>query len=402
MFCISLAKGNRGFFSPLLPRSSAPLLIFILLLIACGRGMRIDKSVSLGGTAPSSGEPISVGWFSLGGDFQRTGFYPQGITPPLQLIWKTRTPAVSGKSLTVVDGIIYLATQTGEVLSLRLADGKKQGGLKGKEGLVFGPTFSDGLLLWGTSQGKYTFTAYDLRRGRRLWQMNEGLIEACPAVAGGRVFIPSLDKHLICLRLSDGEVLWTFKTAKPSRSSPALGSGLVVWGDDAGWVYAVDALTGQMEWKLKTGGAVFSAPCILDSMVLVGSLDGTLCSLKLMTGESRWRFPTGSPIFGGAAAGKDRVVFGTVDGGLYALGAKSGELLWFFQTEGPINLPPVIADSLIFVVIGSGRLMVLGLSGGDLLWEYSTEGRPISAPAIYGNNIFCADDRGYIYAFRGE
>jgi len=70
------------------------------------------------------------------------------------------------------------------------------------------------------------------------------------------------------------ELVWTFKTDVRNvgfGSSPAVAGGVVYVGSLDNWLYALDAETGQEKWRFKTDGEVYSSPAVAGGMVYVGS-----------------------------------------------------------------------------------------------------------------------------------
>lgn len=53
-------------------------------------------------------------------------------------------------------------------------------------------------------------------------------------------------------------VKWKFKTGRVVEawfSSPSVSGGVIYFGSDDGYLYALNAQTGELKWKFKTGGA---------------------------------------------------------------------------------------------------------------------------------------------------
>ncbi len=71
--------------------------------------------------------------------------------------------------------------------------------------------------------------------------------------------------------IKTGQEKWKFKTGDQVASSPAVSDGVVYFGSDDSYLYAVDIKTGQEKWKFKTGDEVFSSPAISDGVVYFGS-----------------------------------------------------------------------------------------------------------------------------------
>src|SRR5580765_2106596 len=56
--------------------------------------------------------------------------------------------------------------------------------------------------------------------------------------------------------------LWSFKTGRSVKSSPAIEGGKVFVGSDDGILYALDFVTGKKLWEFKTGDSVESSPLV--------------------------------------------------------------------------------------------------------------------------------------------
>jgi len=112
---------------------------------------------------------------------------------------------------------------------------------------------------------------------------NTERVNASPAVWDG-VAVAPMDNGAVygVEALQTGKVLWTFKTGKANRSSPAIAakSGFVYFGSRDGKLYALDAKTGDKAWEFATGGPVDSSPWPADGVIYVGSDDGHIYALK--------------------------------------------------------------------------------------------------------------------------
>ena len=86
---------------------------------------------------------------------------------------------------------------------------------------------------------------------------------------------------------------WRFQTDGRIRSSAALVNGVVYFGSDDGYLYAVKAGDGTLVWKLKTGGAVSSSPAVEKELVYFMSRDGVFRTVETKSGNVRWTFATG-------------------------------------------------------------------------------------------------------------
>jgi alcohol dehydrogenase (cytochrome c) len=234
------------------------------------------------------------------------------------------------------------------------------------------PLVADGVMY--VTEAKSRVAALDLRTGRSLWRYEPRipkdvrLIGFGPANRGvalldDRVFVGTLDAHLVALDAASGAVRWDVKVADNAlgysiTSAPLAIDGLVligVSGGEAGirgFVDAYDAKTGTRAWRFhtipgpgepghdswggdswKTGGA---------PTWLSGSYDRDL-------GLVYWGVGNPAPDWNGDGRPGDNLYSCSV----VALDAKTGRLRWHFQFtphdthDWDANQVPVLADAAI-------------------------------------------------------
>ena len=150
---------------------------------------------------------------------------------------------------------------------------------------------------------------------------------------------------------------WRFQTGGRIRSSAALANGVLYFGSDDGYLYALKAGDGAPVWKLKTGGAVASSPAVAKGLVYLTSRDGVFRAVETRSGNVKWTLTTGPelPFQGGfdwflssPVLSDESVVFGAGDGLVYALDASSGKTQWKFKTAGRVRATPAIANGIVY------------------------------------------------------
>ena len=232
-------------------------------------------------------------------------------------------------------------------------------------------------------------------------------------------------------------VKWKFPTGDRIVSSPVHKDGVIYFGGDDGYIYAVDAADGRQRWKRKTDGPVPATPAIDGDTLYVGSYDGKFYALDARTGALRWKFTTegerrfeakglhgmlpknqtiadafdvflSSPV---VAAGI--VYFGSGDGHVYALDAKSGELRWKFRTGDVVHASPAYADGVVFFGSWDSYFYAVDARTGQERWRFhGGEDQVIhnqvgfqSSPAVIDGVVYtgCRDSNLYaIDAFTGK
>ncbi len=84
----------------------------------------------------------------------------------------------------------------------------------------------------------------------KLWGRQLGGMLTQPVVADGKVFVASVDTHVVsALDAENGRVLWTFTAGARVDSSPTFYRGLTIFGSRDGSLYCLDANTGELVWK---------------------------------------------------------------------------------------------------------------------------------------------------------
>ncbi len=82
------------------------------------------------------------------------------------------------------------------------------------------------------------------------WSANVGGRLSPPVVAGGTVFVASIDEHrVIALNADDGKELWDFIAGGRVDTPPTVYEGLVLFGSADGWVYCLREGDGKLVWR---------------------------------------------------------------------------------------------------------------------------------------------------------
>lgn len=287
------------------------------------------------------------------------------------------------------------------------------------------PLVVDGVL-YGTGQNNRAF-ALDARTGRAIWRYRRTLPEKLQlccgrvnrgfAILGNRLFMATLDGHVIALDTRTGNLLWDVAAGDPARgysftSAPLAVKNAVIVGVSGGeygirgFIDAYDVSTGRRLWRFatvpaarrpgqgswagsswKTGGA---------PAWLTGTYDPELNLLY---------WPTGNPApsdYGGERSGDN-----LYSDSLLALDPDNGKLVWHFQftphdlydydaTEIPVLIDAPWRGRLRKLVVQANRngfLYVLDRTDGRFLgarpfgkvtWAKSIapNGRPVLNPEI--------------------
>ena len=184
------------------------------------------------------------------------------------------------------------------------------------------------------------------------------------------------ERALVCLKASDGEIVWKvplrWNPWGPPSIASADGKTRVLVGcssirfdpatlDGArGEVVAVDLDSGRMAWRREVPGGVLS-PVAIDPTGSIGvftATDGVVRGVDIATGRLVWSSAAGGPLFAGVAIAGLTVYSVDLDGRIRALDLRDGSrMLWSLDigTHPSVKLPGRVFAS---PVCAGGRLYV--------------------------------------------
>lgn len=161
--------------------------------------------------------------------------------------------------------------------------------------------------------------------------------------------------------------------ALPSVSGGVQEGDIVIFADEAGMIYGLDAVSGTKKWEFKTEGKIFSTPSVSGDFVVVGSSDNNIYCLNPENGKLRWKFPCAKSVLGSANIFKETVYIGASDGVFRAINLKTGKLVWEYDKMKSfvVSRPYVDKDQ---VVLGDWGNCLYSFSpkNGKVQWIWKT------------------------------
>jgi outer membrane protein assembly factor BamB len=227
---------------------------------------------------------------------------------------------------------------------------------------------------------------------RRIWTFHgRALLEFPPAVAYGRIFLPTFDGRFYALRADDGRVVWSRHAGRCGWASPAVsryvvyvtfvGSSECHHPRRGGQLDAYAAATGALRWRRELGPTE-SSPLVVGTAVVVGDWDGNVWAIDARTGRTRWRTRLDGAVKGSLARAGRRLFIGTYGGSVYALGARTGVVLWRSGGHGQFYSSPAAAYGRVFIGSLDEGVYAFGQATGDVLWTRPTGGYVYASPAV--------------------
>jgi outer membrane protein assembly factor BamB len=246
------------------------------------------------------------------------------------------------------------------------------------------------------------------------WEAEIGPTHWAPILVNGLIVVGNAAGVVVALDGRTGTERWRFQAAQGLTTdgfngSAAAADGLV-FVSDRSTIYALDASTGGQRWSAP-GPTKGSRPLVVDGVVYLGTIGGAL-GLDETTGRVVWQWAGPQ----GAAATMGPVVDGVAylssrsDGRLYAIDTHDGSEHWHVQTIGlAVGSSEVVGDT-VFVGTNQagangavGQVYAVDRSSGRVRWQFggSRGGQIVPGPARDGV-LYLSSETDGIYAVRDD
>ncbi|MEK7627856.1 MAG: PQQ-binding-like beta-propeller repeat protein [Patescibacteria group bacterium] len=199
------------------------------------------------------------------------------------------------------------------------------------------------------------------------------------------------------------------------KSTPALDTHRLFYGNDAGVFRALNQATGTVAWEYTIGAhapgkGILSSPLISGHTVFFGAYDGNVYALDTTNGNRRWINRDADWIGSSPALAKSLgfifigLEFGLLRrrGGISAIDIHSGKTIWTARSTHLTHASPLYVEKKEIVFIGgnNGTLSAYQATSGTLLWKFQTGGDIKMAPAYdeKRNLVFAASMDSKLYA----
>ena len=316
--------------------------------------------------------------------------------------WTFASSGAYSSSPVVVDNVVYLTDNAGNVNALDVGSGH---------------------LRWHTKLANAVMSAPISARG--LVYVGEGNEDATTYAVRGHVQVGLVRNALVALDAQTGNVRWRFPLRGTGMPTAALVDGMLLHHDGSGDLIALDAMTGVVRWRRNiqsassmsavapvAAGVVASAGLFPNMVIAVGAADGATRWTKRFSaahsgiGDCPLAFD-GANLYGTYLAAIDK----PVDPGVrarhhvYALRASDGALVWDRALE--MGDAPVRNEAAIPIVVGNvvydgsaiGAYMhALDAKTGRVLWTHATRGEVKGAPVLVDGTLYFGDLHGYLWA----
>ncbi|HEX3846180.1 MAG TPA: outer membrane protein assembly factor BamB [Steroidobacteraceae bacterium] len=317
-------------------------------------------------------------------------------------------PAVDG-------GVVFAASDKGEVLAVSLDTGKNVWIKKLKLPLSAGPSAGQGMVVLGSSKG--VLVALDAASGKELWRahVNSELLSA-PAIGEKVVAMRSVDGRLHGFDRSSGKELWSVEQQVPRLSlrgtaTPIIAKDVAISGFDNGKVMAVSLTSGDTVWDTALASPrgrteldrLVDIDCEVHTVgenVFAVGFQGRSAMLALDSGQIWWAHEMSS--YRGMAVDEENLYVTQADGIVVAMRQRDGSEIWRNQKMKLRRLStPVLTSTAVVVADFEGYLHWMDKGTGQLVArERIAKERVSNAPVAAGDTVVVMTDRGKLAAYR--
>jgi outer membrane protein assembly factor BamB len=352
-------------------------------------------------------------WSSFRGDPANTGVAACKLPEKLVKLWKFDAGETIESTPAIVGNRVYLGTEKGRLLALKLEDGTLAWEYKARGAISAAPCVAGGKIFVGDEAG--WFHAVEEQTGKPLWSLQTRDKIMSSAIAPGNdadtVLVGSYDRRLLCLETATGKIKWSFKADAQVHCSPAILRGAngaadaaVIAGCDSK-LRVIETDAGKQRSSMSAGDACGAPPALFEGNAYFGNLRGDFMSVALDTGKVNWKLagddeklPLGS-ITASAAVTPDAVFIAAQDNKVVRVARKTGKVDWVFPLRAAVESSPVIADQRVFFGSSDGAIYAVDIKTGKELWKFEAGGQIRGSVAVAHDRLVVGTSDGAVYCF---
>jgi outer membrane protein assembly factor BamB len=277
------------------------------------------------------------------------------------------------------------------------------------------------------SFGAQTY-AIDISNGSLQWQYpaeSDRTRQAygAPQVLDGLVVFGDYANKLVAVNAANGTEKWKFSGAQDRYiASVELTESFVFAPNTDGYIYALNS-DGAMEWKFRTEGPNWTKPIADEEFIYFASMDHNMYAIsqtynvsslelakdgsRTLRGDYAWKTDLGMAIVADPILQNGVLYSATIEGKLFAIEIETGEILWSFDNNGELGAvwgSPVIDGSIIFIADTEGDVYTVDKDTGKQIWPspFNAGGKIVGGGALTPDGVVFATDGGKIFLINQE
>lgn len=347
--------------------------------------------------------PSSSGdWTQFRGNPQLTGVSASIPPETLKVSWTYEAGDAIESSAAIANGVVYSASQKGELVALNVQDGTVRWKYSTGEGVgESSPCVGNGIVYVGDLSG--TLHAVNATDGKAIWTFKTlGEIKSSPVLVGDRVLVGSYDEHLYCFSARNGEVLWKFRINGPVHCTAGVMEGIAYISGCDETFRAIRVADGKEVFNVSSEAYTGASPLLVAGAAYFGTFNNEVLRIDLRNKRITWRYEHPKrqfPFYSSAALAGGELIVGGRDKLVHCLNLKTGKEIWTFPTRARVESSPAVAGGRVYIGSNDGHFYILDVVKGTKLWDFEA-GAPLSAsPAIASGRIVIGSQDGRLYCF---
>jgi outer membrane protein assembly factor BamB len=233
------------------------------------------------------------------------------------------------------NGYLYIGSDDDSLLSIDMATFSSRWKFKASGNIRSSPVLFNGVLYFGTEGG--VVYAVDTDSGSVVWTYFVAYpIVSSPVIStdGDYLFVIISSNRMLIMLRATGELTASVTPAGSTQASPLSSvvflDGTIIYGTGYGALVKLDWEKKQVTSIFSSVGsaAIRTAPIYdSDGILYFGTDDSYFYAIDGFTGNKKWSFKSVGPIRSDAALSRNGVLFfGTYSGMFYAINSSTGEL----------------------------------------------------------------------------
>jgi outer membrane protein assembly factor BamB len=254
---------------------------------------------------------------------------------------------------------------------------------------------------------------YDLN-GNKLWEYNTGEnIISKPAAEGDVLLVATLEGDLFSINSNNGNVIQVIGLGEPLTSQLFIidaenqGSKTkgVVAGTSTGEMYCYDIYTLENIWENNSAeDAVTTLPLYIKNRIIYGNNDGFLYCIDARSGILNWKWKDKNSDFslaGCSPVSNGKYVYISSPGNyIYAIDLLLGTTIWKSKEFHSWESLGISNDNENLFIKGLNNFYIADSRTGKMIKEIKTDYNMDTSPAIpveWNNKILFGAENGYVY-----
>lgn len=207
------------------------------------------------------------------------------------------------------------------------------------------PAIHDGWVVASAATGDVlTLRAAD---GAVIWTKNAGApVHVAPVIAPTGVYASLVDGRVVCFDLTTGTPRWERRLDGRPGPLLVLDDRLFVGADDK-YFYALKGSNGGVRWRQRVGGRPAGPPAADAKRVYYTALDNILWAFDRGNGSRRWHIPLPVRPSGGPLVVGDAVLVAGLSAVFHAYRATTGEAVGTAEADADLASPPQVIPGAV-------------------------------------------------------